>query len=406
MGMHDHYALILGIGAALLVAVVLGYVFDRLRLPPILGQMLGGFVIGSLLFPVVHRQLPGVTPYLPNFTNITFQVIGTLGLVLLMFLTGLETPEKDLMRSGKHSLITAIGGLILPLGAGTALGYGIGWSFKQSVTLGLVMAPTSIGITAVTLVSLNRLRTREGLTLMGAAVLDDVMVIIAVSIVLASGSIGILAGKILGFFLLIWVLGQFVLPHLASAGYKITLKGGGSAVILAICIFAAVMAESLKVAAVTGAFLAGMFLAASPVKPRILRDVETIGTSFFIPLFFFLVGVKIDPTVVTQPAYLLFLVIGVSLLTKVGGAFLGAWISGLTKHQSLAIGVGAAPRMEFPIIVALLSIMNGIFTEDSAQALLGFTMAIVVASVILTPLLLRWVFARDHDIVQVHEHHV
>jgi len=323
-----------------------------------------------------------------------------------MFLTGLEIKESDLIQAGKQSLITAIGGLTLPLGAGILLADRFGWTLKQSLVLGLIMAPTSIGITAVTLVDLNRLRTREGLTMLGAAIFDDVMVIIGLAMILATGSLGLMAGKIIGFFLLMWLAGRYLLPRIAATGYRIALKGGGGAVIVVVCIFAAFLAESLQVAAITGAFLAGMFLSSSSVREEIRRDIEIVANCLFIPLFFFLVGARIDVSAITQSGLALLLIIPVSLISKIGGSFLGAWISGLGASQAFGVGVGMSPRLEFPIIISLLAVMNGIFKGDQAQELLGFTMSIVVSSIVLTPLLLKSIYARAGAITEVHEHHL
>jgi Kef-type K+ transport system membrane component KefB len=406
MEAHTVYTTLFGLGLALLVAILLGQLFDRLKLPPILGQILGGLLVGGLLFAGFLGRLKGTGIHVPVFTDETFEVFGTVGILFLMFLTGLEIKESDLIKAGKRSLITAIGGLIVPLGAGILLAKGFGWSFKQSLILGLIMAPTSIGITAVTLVGLNRLRTREGLTMMGAAIFDDVMVIVGLAIVLASGSMGLIAAKILGFFVLIWFLGRYLLPRIGAAGYRIALKGGGGAIIVTLCIFAAFLAESLQVAGVTGAFLSGMFLSSSPVKEKIQRDIEIVASCLFIPLFFFLVGSRIDVSALVESGVVLLLVIPVSLVSKIGGSFLGAWISGLRAGQAFRVGVGMSPRLEFPIIISLLALINGVFRGDQAQELLGFTMGIVVCSIILTPLLLKSVYARTEEITEVHEHNL
>ncbi len=404
MEAHSVYLTLFGIGLALLVAILLGQIFDRLKMPPLLGQILGGFLVGNLLFTGLLSNLEGAELHLPMFTDEAFEVFGTAGIIFLMFLIGLEIKESDLIRAGKHSFVTAIGGMGLPLGAGVLLATGFGWSLKQSLVLGLTMAPTSIGITAVTLVDLNRLRTREGLTMMGAAIFDDVMVIIGLAVILATGSIGFITVKIVGFFLLICVVGRYFLPRIAAAGYGMALKGGGAALMVVVCIFAAFLAESLQVAAVTGAFLAGMFLSSSTVKEEIHRDIESVARCLFIPLFFFLVGSRIDISALIQSGLALLLIIPVSMISKIGGSFLGAWLSGLRANQALPVGIGMSPRLEFPIVISLLAVIHGIFTGDQAHELLGLTIGIVVSSIILTPLLLKSFYARAGDITEIHEH--
>ncbi len=404
MEAHSVYLTLFGIGLALLVAVLLGQIFNRLKMPPLLGQILGGFLVGNLLFTGLLGNLEGVELHLPVFTDEAFEVFGTAGIIFLMFLIGLEIKESDLIQAGKHSFVTAIGGMGLPLGAGVLLATGFGWSLKQSLVLGLIMAPTSIGITAVTLVDLNRLRTREGLTMMGAAIFDDVMVIIGLAVILATGSIGFITVKIVGFFLLIWLVGRYFLPRIAAAGYGMALKGGGAALMVVVCIFAAFLAESLQVAAVTGAFLAGMFLSSSAVKEEIRRDIESVARCLFIPLFFFLVGSRIDISALIQSGLALLLIIPVSMISKIGGSFLGAWLSGLRANQALPVGIGMSPRLEFPIVISLLAVMHGIFIGDQAHELLGLTIGIVVSSIILTPLLLKSFYARAGNITEIHEH--
>lgn len=389
----------------MLVAFLLGILFDRLRLPPFLGQILGGFLVGSLLFPLLSRMLTGRHFHVPDFSSPAFDVLGTLGLILLMLVSGLEVKEKELLSAGKHSLLTAIGGFIFPLGAGLLLGSWFGWQTRQGIVLGLMMAPTSIGITAVTLVELNRLRTGEGLTMLGAAIIDDVMVIVAAAVVLATGSITVLSVQIIAFFLLIWILGKFLIPRLVAAGYRTSLKGSGAAFVLVITIFTALLAESFDVALVTGAFLTGMFLASSSIKEKIAQDIETIAASLFIPLFFFLVGVRIDAAALSKSGPLLLAVIPVSILAKSGGAFLGARVSGLSRRNAFAVGLGMGPRLEFPIIIALLAARKGFFSNNAAQELFGMTMGMVTFSIIATPLLLRWIYSRRPEVVEeIHEH--
>jgi Kef-type K+ transport system membrane component KefB len=182
------------------------------------------------------------------------------------------------------------------------------------------------------------------------------------------------------------------------------IKGGGAALMMVVCIFAAFLAESFQVAAVTGAFLAGMFLSSSTVKKQISRDIEIVASCLFIPLFFFLVGSRIDISALIQSGVNLLLIIPIALVSKIGGSFLGAWFSGLRLNQAFPVGIGMCPRLEFPIIISLLAVMGGIFSGEKADQLLGLTMGIVVSSVILTPLLLKTIYARAGEITEIHEH--
>jgi Kef-type K+ transport system membrane component KefB len=131
-----------------------------------------------------------------------------------------------------------------------------------------------------------------------------------------------------------------------------------------------------------------------------------VAGCLFIPLFFFLVGSGIDISALIQSGLALPLIIPVAMISKIGGGFLGAWLSGLRASQAFPVGIGMSPRLEFPIIISLLAVMSGVFGGDQAHELLGLTMGIVVSSIILTPLLLKFFYARAEEFTEIHEHHL
>jgi Kef-type K+ transport system membrane component KefB len=322
-----------------------------------------------------------------------------IGVLLLMMLAGLELDLKGLLDSGKTSGLAGTLGVFIPLlmGFGTALLFGLDSS--AAFVMALALAATSVSISAQTLMELNVLRTRVGLALLGAAVFDDILVILLLSV--ASIFIGGAAAgdytfifetviRIVLFLAIASALGFWLLPWLAAHINHLPVSQGALAFVLVATLLYGWSAEAIGgIAAITGAFLVGLFLSRSPLRNQLEAGVSAIAYGFFVPVFFVSIGLEVNMRAISGEAWIFAIVITiVAILSKIIGSGLGARISGFTNLESLQLGIGMVSRGEVGLIVATFALANGLLSQD------GFSIAVfmVIIATLVTPPLLRLSF--------------
>jgi Kef-type K+ transport system membrane component KefB len=383
---------------ALLIASakLLGSASRRLGQPAVLGELLAGLLLGpSVLnvFSLPVLALPGLRPMIHN--------LGQIGVLLLMFGAGLEVELEDLRQSGRPAVMGGILGMITPtllgLGAGTVLGLPV----PDAIFLGITLSATSVSISAQTLLELGRLRTREGIALLGAAVVDDLLVIVMLSlfVTLATGREGGLAGVAAQLLRMLLVLGGvavlalFALPRLADLGKRLDVSEGMLAMVLAGVLLLAWLMEYVGgVAAITGAFLAGVGLGRSHLKEEIEGGLHRLAYAFFVPLFLVDIGLQADVRTLESRSLLIgAVVLVVAIVSKVLGSGLGAYWGGFSAPQAVRIGLGMVSRGEVGLIVAGVGITEGLLTAD----LFAVIILTVLITTLITPPLLRWGYAKE-----------
>ncbi|MEA3255833.1 MAG: cation:proton antiporter, partial [Candidatus Altiarchaeota archaeon] len=290
---NDEIILLIMLGLALLLAKLFGEAFERIGQPSVIGEILVGVIIGhQVLGPMLGINVGGHV----------FHAFATVGIMLLLFLSGLEVELKKLKETGKLAIFVAIGGVLLPFAGGYAVGM---WQFNDTyvaMLLGAILTATSVGVTARILMEAKVLDTKAGSTIIGAAVIDDILgilvIVIVSSIALTGGvsveALGLLSLKMLVFFFLTVVVGLMVISRLTNLFEKMGTAKAFIALSLTMVFLFGVFAESVQIAAITGAFIAGMLIGETPFRRRAIEEVETIGYGFFIPLFFVWVGTWID----------------------------------------------------------------------------------------------------------------
>jgi Kef-type K+ transport system membrane component KefB len=357
----------------LLLAAKLGdEIFKRIGQPTIIGEIVGGIVVGPAVLGL----------YQVNAETLLFAEIGV---VLLLFQIGVETRLHDLVRVGGTA--AAVGGLgvALPFVAGIVLGFVLGYPIEVGVFLAAALVATSVGITSGVLGSLGALGTMSGRVILGAAVIDDVlaMLILAVATGLAAGGvsldrIAILIGLALAFIGIVVIGGTRLLrsrrslltvPEFAQTPF---LPG------MIIMLGLAALAATIGLAAIIGAFLAGMVVGESSEKHALEEEVAPVA-AFFTPFFFGSIGAQIDLVGLADWVVLgtLALVVAVAIITKFTGALLGAVRLG--RERALLIAAGMVPRGEVGIVVAGLGLQLG--------AIQSSTYSVVVGMAIITTLL-------------------
>lgn len=393
--MDEYLQLLLALAAILVAAKIGGYLSYLIGQPTVLGELIFGVILGPSAINLLH---------LSYFTNqhLTEMInqFAELGVLLLMFIAGLDLHLSDLAKTGKTAALSGSLGVIIPL----FMGFGAGLLFEMdvyaSIFLGLILAATSVSISAQTLIELKVLRSRVGMALLGAAVFDDILVILGLSIFLAllSGSSGHGIGSVIWialrmalYLVLASAVGMLLLPRLSQKVNNFPISQGViTFTFVVILIFGWTAEEWGNVAAITGAFIAGLVMARSPVKERIESGISTLAYGLFVPIFFIDVGLKVNASELSGESLWLFLILtAVAITGKIIGAGFGALFSGLSRKEALQVGIGMVSRGEVGLIVASVGIANQIIPPELFAAVVG----IVIVTTLITPPLLKAAFS-------------
>jgi Kef-type K+ transport system membrane component KefB len=319
-----------------------------------------------------------------------------LGVMLLMFLAGLELHLTDLAKTGKVAAFAGTLGVAIPLFMGLGAGLFFDMSAAEATFLGLILAATSVSISAQTLMELNVIRSRVGISLLGAAVFDDILVVLGLSLFTAlivaespSGFVSVVTvvARMAIFLGLATVIGWLVLPGASRKIINLPISQGLISFAIVTLLLYGWAAETLGgMAAITGAFLAGLLFARSPVKERIEGGLVALAYGLFVPIFFINVGLTANLRDLISPTFWLFAVMTVvAIIGKILGAGAGALLGGLDRRESLQLGIGMMSRGEVGLIVATVGVTQGLINEVIFSAVVG----VVIMTTLLTPPLLR-----------------
>ena len=377
--------MLLEIGIALLLAKLLGFLFDKLKQPAVIGEILTGIVVG----PFIAGELFGM-----NYISSVTEGLGEMGIILLLFISGLEIGVDEIKAAGKKGMLTSLFDVSIAFLFGVIAGHVLGYDIRTSIAIGNIMVATSVGITVRTLMEMNALHSKVGELILTVAVLDDVLGIIVLSITLGTGEISILLLKILIFFLIF--LG-FVIAIKKMKGVKIGIPRFVLTSAISFAFIFSAVAVDLGLAAVTGAFFAGLIFSNLPQRRRIDEFVRQMGEIFFIPLFFIWVGASFDFNALGNMGNLVLLFIPMALVGKIVGCSAGAKICGFKARDALAVGVGMMPRMEVALIVVSIEMSMGTFNATLAHQVLAATILLVIISSIITPPLLKIVYREEGE---------
>lgn len=379
----DHLTQVLSqLFAVLLAAKVGNEIFRRLRQPTVVGEILGGLLVGPALLGWYE-------------VNAETELFAEIGVVLLLFQVGLETRLHDLLRVGPTALAVGVLGVLLPFGGGFLAAELAGGDLALAVFLAAALTATSVGITSNALRDLGALSTRSGRIILGAAIIDDVLAIMILSVAsgVAAGGVdatGVVSLVVVGalFIAVVVVGGTRILARrralLTEPEFADTPLLPGMIVMLGL----AALASSIGLAAIIGAFLAGMVVGESSERHALESEVAPVA-AFFTPFFFGFIGAQVDIAALANPGSLLLLagISSLAVLTKFAGAFVGALREG--RSRATLIGWGMIPRGEVGIVVAGLGLSAGAIGAEIYSVVVG--MAIITTLIVppLLPLLVR-----------------
>jgi len=388
---------IFSIALALIFARSLGYLFDRYKQPAVIGEIIAGLILGGIGLMVFYGQqltFFNLTVKLPELAYNTseFELLAELGILFLLFISGLETRISKLKKVGRASSFVAIGGVILPLSLGILVGLCFNFSLQESIAIGLILIATSVGVTVRTLLDLHVLDTDVGTTILGGAVIDDVFGIVLLAFVLGIESPILIGIKIVIFILIFLYLGLKIIDKILDIGEKIHLPKALLSTVLSVFLIYSFFADKAGIAGIIGAFVAGILIGQTVRSEKIASDVKTIGYSFFIPLFFVWVGSKVNVSAFASIGLLAAVIISVSIIGKIVGCGVGAKLAGMTKRESLQVGVGMIPRMELALIIATSAVSHGILSDHIANQILATTLLLTIVTTLITPFLIKAAF--------------
>jgi Kef-type K+ transport system membrane component KefB len=269
-------------------------------------------------------------------------------------------------------------------------------NYEASIFIGIIATATSVSISVQTLKEIGHLRSKEGVAILGAAIIDDVVGIILLTLSVGilkpseGSSVGIVIGKIVLFFVIVLIVGKIIKYLLTKIDKIYRLDEKIVSFALVICLALAFLSEELGVAAITGAFFSGVLFSMTDYRHKITHDMNKMASLFFIPIFFVVIGMGVDLKLAVSAFRMGSIIILVAIIGKVIGCGFGAKFSGFDNKQSLQIGIGMVPRAEVAIIISNLGLNLGIIDEN----IMAITILLVVITTLITPSLLKWSFER------------
>ncbi len=386
----DLARLLLDLLIVIAAAKLLAELAERVRVPAVLGEILAGIVIGPSVLGLVD---------LTDTRGVSLTMLAEIGVLLLLLQVGMEMDLGELRKVGSASLSVAVIGVVIPFASGMAVALAFGESTNTAIFIGAALTATSVGITARVFGDLHALATTEARVVLGAAVADDVLGLVILTVVVkvvTGGDVGVgVVASTLGiavlFLLATGVVGLLLVPKVLDA---IHAKSKSPATVtvaaFALTLGFAELADAAKLAFIIGAFMAGISIGRSQQHERIARDLGAVG-NILIPVFFAQIGISADLDAMMKPQVLgLAAVLTVVAVAGKMTAALGAFG---TRADRLLIGLGMVPRGEVGLIFAAIGLSNGVLGDDQYGALL----IVVLLTTVMTPPLLRWRLGQTGD---------
>jgi Kef-type K+ transport system membrane component KefB len=366
------------LAAVILATKLLGEIAQRFGRPAVLGELLAGVLLGASVLGVYDPRSPAL------------QALAQLGVLVLLFQIGLGTDLRSLRRLAAPALTVASVGVLLPFAGGVLLMRAMGVDPIAALVAGAALTPTSVGISARVFNDLGRLQSAEGQVVLGAAVFDDVIGLVILSIisgVVAGGTVtwlgvGKTAGIAVAFIAVAIVMGSLTILPLFKTVERIRGTGGLGLIALAFALALAWLATASGSSMIIGAFAAGLILHPAPRRPEIEESVTVLG-HLFVPIFFASVGAAVELRAIASPPVLLLggVLLAVGAAGKIAAGFAPWWFDG----NKLLIGVGMLPRGEVELIIAQMALASGAISSG----LFGALMLVVAATALISPAIIE-----------------
>ncbi|MGN0144303.1 MAG: cation:proton antiporter [Clostridium sp.] len=386
------YKYLLDIALILLSTKCLSLITKKFNLPQVVGALLAGVILGPAVFNILNE-----TEFIKQMAE--------LGVIVLMFTAGLESNIDELKKSGKASFIIAALGVIIPLLGGFVIAEifsssevpGVS-STIQSIFIGIVLTATSVSITVETLKELGKLSSRAGNAILGAAIIDDILGILALTVITSVAdpevSLKVVIFKMIGFFIFALISGIVIAVLFNKWTHKYNVDKRRFVIFaFVICLLLSYIAEEFfGVADITGSFIAGLILSQNNERDYIQNRFETTSYMILSPMFFASIGICITlPKMDFKIIALTLSLTVIAIITKIIGCGLGAKICRYTNKESVQIGIGMISRGEVALIVSSKGLALGLMSEY----FVGPIIVMVLITTIITPVFLKMIFKSE-----------
>lgn len=385
----ESYQFLLVLAIILLSTKILGLLSEKVHMPQVVGALLAGLIMGPSVLGMVTE-----TDFLAKTAE--------LGVIMLMFTAGMDTDLQELKKTGAASLVIALIGVVVPLAGGFATYYFIysktpdPHMFMKAIFMGVILTATSVSITVETLREMGKLQGKIGTTILGAAIIDDILGIIVLTIVTGFIDPNVqfvqIFARLGGFFLFLAVIGFLVYKLFSRMDVAYGKKRRIAIYAFVFCLLLSFIAEEyFGIADITGAYFAGLLLCnLTNTREYIAKKVQVSAYMLFSPVFFASIGFKTTITGFTSQLVLFCVImLIVALLSKVVGCGLGAKLCGFTNHEALCVGIGMISRGEVALVVAQKGAQSGLISPELFPAIV----IVVIVTTLITPILLKLVMA-------------
>lgn len=366
----------------LLTTVLLGQLFARFNMPSVIGQLLSGILLGPAILNWIHP-------------NEIISLFSEFGVILLMFLAGLESDLDLLKKYFKLSFTVASVGVILPVVFMGLASYFFGMKPLEALFIGIVFAATSVSISVVVLQEANQLHTRAGTAILGAAVVDDILAVVVLSLFTTFSHEGGKSGLTNNFFLnilieivyfaVVWVIFKFIAPYFMKVSEKISVDYSVVIGSLVLALTMAWAADFVGLSAVVGAFFGGLAIRQTPQHKEVQSSVSAIGYSIFIPVFFADIGLSMTFASFFKDIWFIIAMTVLAVLSKFWAGKYSSEVFGFTNNEGNIVGAGMVSRGEVALIVAQIGITHHLFPEDIYSSLI----LVIIVTTVLSPFILN-----------------
>lgn len=368
----------------LLGTKIAGHLCNKFNLPVVFGELMMGIFLGPAIFNIVQE-----TDSIALFAEI--------GIVLLMFLVGLESDLTLLKRYLKPAILVASFGVFVPFIFISILGQFLGMGLAEAVFLGIIFSATSLSITVQVLKEYDYLDNEAGSITLGAAILDDTLVVLLISVFTAvvtfDASVGFtgpmawdLIGKKVLFFAIMYLVAKYLIQPTMDASGKLVAVKGATSMALVLCFAFTIFAEEMGLSDIIGAFFIGLMLSGHESSHEIEEDVGTIGNSLFIPVFFVSIGLGINLQAFVSQLGLIIILSLAAVATKLAGGYFASRLMKVERKPAFVVGSGMVSRGEMALIVAKIGLEAGYVNNDFYTVII----ASIIITTILSPLLLKF----------------
>ena len=381
----------------LFAAKIFAEIFNKLRLPVVLGELTAGIIMG----PFAIGSIPIFDGKPLVILNETVLQIGEIAGIVILFIAGLEITPREFLRGGAASFTIGACGVIVPFFLGYCIFTIYGLQGLQSILVATALTATSVAITVSVLTELGKMQTKEAKIILGAAIVDDILAIAVLSVVVTMVQTGNMAPNVIDIlFLILKILGIFaalligaiiIIPRLLNAERLWKARGSIEGIVTASFFGASAIAAAVGLSPIVGAFSVGMAVASTKIIKRVEEYVDKLEI-IFAPLFFAIIGAQVNLTGVNLDVlYLSGIIIIVAIVSKLAGCGLPALMFLRNKSKAMKVGIGMISRGEVGLIVAGIGVTTGVLSSNI------YTTVIIMVAVttLVTPIWLKRAYSKE-----------